>query len=254
VVSRQETNVLPHDRPLALERREHAIRRDRREALDVGVARIQEHIALLVLTDSHAKMVEQLDKEPPEERIRVHRPNPGDHPLRHFAVERVQLQQPVAALFQLRRERGVKCRRFRREGVELRPARRGIAAAEGLGQPEQPRLEPFLVFDAAVQRSFERVQSAMIPRHHRLLRTAGEVGHVNSDRLCLPNPVEPADPLLEQTRIEREVEQHEMMGELKVAALAADLGAHEELRTALLGEPGRVPVTLHQRHAFVKQP
>jgi hypothetical protein len=45
----------------------------------------------------------------------------------------------------------------------------------------------------------------------------------------LPDPIEPPDALLEQVRIQRQVEQHQMMGELEVAPLAADLRAEQDL-------------------------
>jgi hypothetical protein len=56
------------------------------------------------------------------------------------------------------------------------------------------------------------------------------------DLLALADAIEPADPLLEETWIEREIEQHEVMRELEVPPLAADLGAHEQPRAVWIGE------------------
>ena len=72
------------------------------------------------------------------------------------------------------------------------------------------------------------------------------------DSRGLADAVEPADALLEQFGLERQVEQHEVMRELEVAPLAADLRADEEPRAVLLREPGGVAVALDQREAFVE--
>ena len=56
----------------------------------------------------------------------------------------------------------------------------------------------------------------------------------------MTDAVEPTDALLEQTRIVGQIEEDEMMGELKVAAFAADLGADQEPGATFLsgfGEP-----------------
>jgi hypothetical protein len=50
---------------------------------------------------------------------------------------------------------------------------------------------------------------------------------MNANRLSLPDTVEPADALFQQSRIERQIKQHEMMRELEVASFAADLGTDE---------------------------
>ena len=74
------------------------------------------------------------------------------------------------------------------------------------------------------------------------------------DRL-LADPIEAPDALLEQLGFERQVKQHKMMGELKVPALATNLGTDEQAGASLLaglGKPGRVAIPLDQAQSLVK--
>ncbi len=77
---------------------------------------------------------------------------------------------------------------------------------------------------------------------------------MDPDRLFLADPVEAADALLEQARIERQIEEHQVVGELEIAALAADFRADEQLRAVRLGKPRGVPVALNQRQPLVEKP
>ena len=74
--------------------------------------------------------------------------------------------------------------------------------------------------------------------------------HLNLGRL--PDAVEPPDALLQQFWIERQVEQHEVMRELEVPSLAADLRTDEEPRAVRLRKPRRLAVALHQGQPFVE--
>ena len=76
---------------------------------------------------------------------------------------------------------------------------------------------------------------------------------MNLDRRGLPDAVEPADALLEQLGIVRQIEEHEVMRELEIAPFAADLRAEENARALRLGEEGRIAVALEQREAFVEK-
>ncbi len=63
--------------------------------------------------------------------------------------------------------------------------------------------------------------------------------------LALADPVEAADALFQQVGIEGQVEQDQVVGELEVAPLAADLGTHQGLGTpGLVGEVGGRAVAL----------
>lgn len=71
--------------------------------------------------------------------------------------------------------------------------------------------------------------------------------------MSLADPVEAADALLEQVRVGRQVEQHQMVGELEVAAFAADFRADQHLGAELfVGEVGGGAVALKNAHAFVE--
>ena len=71
--------------------------------------------------------------------------------------------------------------------------------------------------------------------------------------MLLADTVETADALLEQIRVGRQVEQHQVMGELEVAAFAADFRADQYLGAELfVGEVGGGAVALKDVHAFVE--
>ena len=73
------------------------------------------------------------------------------------------------------------------------------------------------------------------------------------DGALLADPVEPADPLLQQIHVLRQVVKHEMPGKLEIPPLAADLRAHQYPRAIRLGEERRIPVPLQQREVFVEE-
>jgi len=103
-----------------------------------------------------------------------------------------------------------------------------------------------------VKRRLERVEPTVIPLGHAFFAAARHVGHVDADRLRLADAIQPPDALLQEPGIQRQIEEHQMVRELKIAALAADLRAQEQLRAVGLGKPRRVAVALHERQAFVK--
>ena len=122
-----------------------------------------------------------------------------------------------------------------------------------MGEGEEAGLELVLVVVAAVEGGLEGVEAAVIPFDDAFLGAARDVGDVNADRLGLADPVEAADALLEETGIEGEIEEDEVVGELEVAALAADFGAEEELGAVGFGEPRGLAVALDEREALVKE-
>ena len=70
----------------------------------------------------------------------------------------------------------------------------------------------------------------------------------------LTDPVQPADALFQQVGIERQVEQDQVMGKLEVAALAADLRAHQGLGAIdFVGKVGGGPIPLDDGQALVKR-
>ena len=76
---------------------------------------------------------------------------------------------------------------------------------------------------------------------------ADAVGHMDVDGAGLADAVEAADALFQQLRIARQAEEHEVVGELEIPALAADFGADEDARALGIGEPGGVAVALEKR-------
>ena len=68
----------------------------------------------------------------------------------------------------------------------------------------------------------------------------------------MADPVQAADALFQQGRIQGQIEQDQAVGELEVAALAADFGTDQQARAVIFREPGGAAVPLHQGEAFVK--
>ena len=77
---------------------------------------------------------------------------------------------------------------------------------------------------------------------------------MDADGLGLADAVQAPDALLQQVRVQGQVEQHQVVGELEVAALAADLRADQGLGALLgIGEEGGGPVALHDLHLLVEE-
>ena len=227
VIGREEANVFADNRAGAVEGGEHPIGRNRREALHVGVARVQENVALLVVLDAHAEVVEEVIEKISQEWVGVDGADAFDDPRGDVAVKGVELEQAVAALFHFRRERAAELDRFRNEGVELGPGDLGAAGTVVVREGEEAGLELVLIVVATVDQGFEGIEPAVIPLDDAFLGAAGDVGDVDADGLGLADAVEAADALFEEAGVEREVEEDEVVGELEVAALAADFRADE---------------------------
>ena len=63
----------------------------------------------------------------------------------------------------------------------------------------------------------------VIPVEHHRLRRVLKVGDMNLDGMLLADTVQAADTLFQQVRVERQVEQHQVMGKLEIATLTANL-------------------------------
>src|SRR5690349_21657811 len=92
----------------------------------------------------------------------------------------------------------------------------------------------------------------MVPTGQYFVGTALDVRDVHLDFGALPDAIETPEPLLEQFRVERQIKQHEMMGELKITPFASDFGTDQQSCTVVLREPRRVAVAFDQGKAFVK--
>ena len=72
------------------------------------------------------------------------------------------------------------------------------------------------------------------------------------DVLLLANAVQAPNALFEQFRIQREVEQDEMMRKLEITSFAANLRTDSQPRAVRFSEPGSVTIPLYQGESFVK--
>ena len=68
----------------------------------------------------------------------------------------------------------------------------------------------------------ECIKALVIPLQHHSLGRVFQAGHMQLDRFTLANPVQPANTLFQQVRIQGQVKQHQVMRELEVAAFTAD--------------------------------
>ncbi len=119
---------------------------------------------------------------------------------------------------------------------------------------QQGRLQAFEYAVAGGARGGKGVQAVPVPVEQVGLGAGLQVRHVDADGLALADAVEAADALLQQVRVQGQVEQDQVVGELEVASLAADLGADQQTSPLLrVGKPGRGTVALQQAHAFVEQ-
>ena len=98
----------------------------------------------------------------------------------------------------------------------------------------------------------ECVETFVVPAQQRVLCRSTDGDRVQRDVVALADAIESADALLEQVRIERQIPQDQLMRELEIATLRSDLRAQQHARAVGFGEPGRVAITLQDRHAFVE--
>ncbi len=136
------------------------------------------------------------------------------------------IQFLVAAVFAARVFVGERSQQARRSGAAVRGHRRGWTR------------------NASRPSSYQRASTCCA--------LSSISGHVDRDVVFLADAVEPADALLEQIRIQRQVPQDQAMGELEVATFRADLRAQQQARAVRLGEERGVAVALHDAQAFVE--
>ena len=92
----------------------------------------------------------------------------------------------------------------------------------------------------------------MQPSHNLFLFRSQQIGHVDVDIAALTDPVESANALLQQLGVARKINQDQVRGHLEVAAFAPHFRNHHDAGAIRFGEPGGLPVALHQRHLFVE--
>ena len=114
------------------------------------------------------------------------------------------------------------------------------------------RTKTFEKFSSSLKLLFEGVQSFVVPPCKHLLKTVDDERYVDLDFRSLADAVETPDTLFQQLRIDRQIKQHQVMRELKIAAFAADLRAEKDACAFLFGEPCGVSIPLHEGQAFME--
>ena len=158
----------------------------------------------------------------------------------------VKLQQAVAASVQ-----------FLFETLALNPCfvdqRLPFFIVCGFQQRQQARAELVLQGVAGRAGVEEGIQRFVIPLEQALLRAGLKVWHVNFDDVLLADPVQTANTLLQQVRVGWQVEQHQVVSKLEVAAFTADFGTDQHLGAEFfICEVGCSTVALKNVHAFVE--
>ena len=159
-----------------------------------------------------------------------------------------QFQQAVAALGDQPRDFGVA-----RAGAFKQFAERRLAGVGVHGrQLQQLGAESTQHLAAVGQYLAEGVKAFVQPALQHFLGAAGHGGGVQVDVAGLADAVEASDALLEHVRVQRQVPEHQVLGELEVAAFGADLARDQQARAFGVGEKRGVAVALKQVHVFVE--
>ena len=222
-----------------------------RESVGAEVFGIEHDRARPMLLVLDTELLEQAQDEIVVGQVRVG--------IREGAAQAVGMSLAHAGEFEQAVAAGIdECRQFLMGGTAL--ADQGIElgirvfAAVGMlfGQFDQALAIALEQFATIGRTAAERGKPEVVPAHQGMLRGACEGAGVDHDVVLLADPVQPADALLEQVRIERQVPQDQMVGELEVAPLGADFRAQQQARAFLVGEVGGIAVALEQAHAFVE--
>ena len=93
----------------------------------------------------------------------------------------------------------------------------------------------------------------MVPASEHFLSRARDVGNIDKHFAVLADAIHASDALLDQIRVQWQVEHHEVARVLEVASLAADLRAHQHARPVGLDEPCSVAIALHELNVLVEE-
>ena len=243
----EELHVLAGQRELAVIGDGHAfVVTERETGVEHLFARTQDQCILRVILAVDAEGIEQAFHVDRQGELVILFEDRLHQCLTLAGAAGIQLQQAVAAGMQL----GFQC--F--AGGAARIEQRGpVAVMATFEQCQQARAELLLQGVAGRTGIEEGVQGGVVPLEQALLGAAFQIGHMQFDGVALADAVEAADALFEQVRVGWQVEQHQMMGELEVAAFGADFRADQHLGAEfLVGEVGRGTVALEDAHAFVE--
>ena len=211
----------------------------------IGRGQHNQVLAAIVLIDTDD--IKQVHGEADQAGIVILLFNALCQPLGFLAAVGVDLQQTVTTLLQLRFQ-----------GVMLFTA--GFdQLVKALGVFRRRQIARQLVMHAIVNGTtgragmFKRIQPFVEPAHQHRLGGFFQIRNVDLNVVRLTNTVQTTNTLLQQVRVERQIEHHQTAGELEVTPLGADLRAEQHLGTAVLfGEPRRGAVALDNGHALME--
>ena len=243
-----ELRVFTGQRHVTLEGDGAAVLRQTREVRDqhmVGRGEDDQVFAAVVLVD--ADDIEQVHREGDQAGVVILLFDALRQGLSFLAAVGVDLQQTVAALLQLRFQ-----------GVMLLAA--GLdQIVKAVGGFRRRKVVDQLVMDAVVNGPsgragmLEGVETFVVPAHQHRLRGLFQVRDVDLDIVRLADTVEAADTLLQQIRVKRQIEHHQIAGELEVASFGTDLRAQQHLGAGVFfGKPRRGAVAFYNRHSFME--
>src|SRR4051812_1208817 len=112
--------------------------------------------------------------------------------------------------------------------------------------------EAFQDLATALQVGFESIQSFMEPAREHFLSTAEDEWNVDLNLCRLPDAIETADTLFKKFRIERKIEENEMMRKLKIPAFTANLRTNQNAGATLIRKPGGIAIALNKRQSLVE--
>ena len=215
VIPGEQRHVIPRQGGVAIEGDGHAVLRQAREAGDQHVIPGGQHqrvLATVILID--ADLVEHLEGEGDHAGVVIFGGQLVDQLLGGSATAGVDLQQAIATLFQPGLERLVQFAGLDQQGVEG-------ALLAGVGGQQLEQLVTYRFEHRAGRRAglLECIQTIVIPELQGALGSPFQIGNVDLDGILLTDTVQSADTLLQQIRVEWQIEQHQMAGKLEVATL-----------------------------------
>ena len=246
VVEAEEGDVLAGEGVAAVKGAAEALGGEFGEGFGGGAAGLEHPAAGLEFFDLHAEGFEEADLEGFEGGVAVGGFDVADEGLGGAAALGLPLEEAVMAVGECGGDAEAGALGGGHEVVESGGGRVG----EGLGEEG---LSGGSDGGGAGEGLGEGLEAVAVPAEEDFFGGAGGEGDVEVDGAGLADAVEAADALFEEVGVGGEVEEDEVLGELEIAAFAADFGAEEEAGAGFLGEPGGLAVALEEGEAFVEE-
>ena len=211
----------------------------------VGRRQNNQVVAAIVLVD--ADDIEQVKREAHQIDVVVLIGNGFRQRLRFLAAVGVHFQQAVTALLELHFQVVVLLAAGVNELVQ--------PFLLGRRSQESDQLLVAAVVNGTAGRAgmLEGIEPFVEPAAQNCLSGVLQVRHHDLNVMHLADTVQTANTLFQQVRVERQVEHHQMAGELEVTAFGADLGTQQHLGTVFFGgEVSGGAVAFDNRQAFVE--